>query len=456
MSPARSESGRRAFLGRAAVACATLAGMDGAFRELRAAFPSPRQADPFTMLSLGDSVMWGQGLAPASKFSTQVRDWVAAQTGRPVTLHNYARSGATILPDKSLKQIKPWMNDRRLGEVPCSWPYITEQVKIAATDLSAQGIAPEKVKLILLDGGINDVGVTRILSVDPGVGAAEIATDAQRITGPGMRRLLDDAKARFPAAKILVTGYFQIASAESNFFAIAQLIEALTSTATGLAGMPAGGVGLVMTPPLKLKLIAQSEAWYAESTRVLRDVVSAARGPAHPVFGTVRVDFSPIPWTPANCYAAPSTLLWPVGPPADEAYDDRQAACASVGNPGPTCRDAKMGHPNPAGARAYTAACTGRLAQYLTEWRGLRTLAACIEMYPPPAAGSSTTVTVRATDKQNPTVQVAGTARIGATTFPTGTPRALTLCRSTGCDPIVVSAPGYADLMITNYWPGGS
>jgi hypothetical protein len=453
--------GRRTFLGQAGVACAALTGLDGALRgalrDMRASLvPAPQDPRPFTMLSLGDSVMWGQGLAPASKFTTQVRDWVAGQTGRPVTLHNYSRSGASILPDKSLKKVEPWMNDRSLGEVPCRWPYITEQVKIAAADLAAQGIAPESVEFVLLDGGINDVGVTRILSIDPAVGAAEIATDAQRVTGPAMRRLLDDAKARFPTAKILVTGYFQIASAESNFFAIAQLIEALTSTATGVMGAPAGGAGLVLTPFLQAKLIAQSEAWYTESTRVLGEAVAAARGATHPTFGTVRVAFAPIPWLPSHCYAAGDTRLWQVGPPADEVYDARQAACWSTGQLGPTCRDAKMGHPNPAGARAYTAACIARLAQYVPEWRGLRALAACVEMYPPPVAGSQTTITVHAVDKLDPATRIAGTARIGATTFATGVPRAVTLCRSGaggGCDPIVVSAPGYADLTISSYWP---
>ena len=113
-------------------------------------------------------------------------------------------------------------------------------------------------------------------------------------------------------------------------------------------------------------------------------------------------------------------------------------------------------HPNPAGARAYTAACIARLAQYVPEWRGLRTLAACLEMNPPPAVGTPTSVTVHVVDKLNPATRVAATARTGTTTFPTGTPVPLTLCRTAatgGCSPIVVSAPGYADLVISNYWP---
>lgn len=92
----------------------------------------------------------------------------------------------------------------------------------------------------------------------------------------------------------------------------------------------------------------------------------------------------------------------------------------------------------------------------------MRPLAACVEMYPPPAIGTPTTITVHAMDKANPPTRVAGTARTGTTTFPTGTPVSLTPCYApptgSGCAPIVVRAPGYTDLAISNYWApsGGS
>src|SRR6476659_2815415 len=56
---------------------------------------------PFRMLVLGDSVMWGQGLADEHKFTYLVRQWICAQRnngGCPdqtdVQIHIEAHSGA--------------------------------------------------------------------------------------------------------------------------------------------------------------------------------------------------------------------------------------------------------------------------------------------------------------------------------------------------------------------------
>jgi hypothetical protein len=135
-----------------------------------------------------------------------------------------------------------------------------------------------------------------------------------------------------------------------------------------------------------------------------------------------------------------------------------------------------MGHPNPAGARAYTSACTAHLNQYLPEWRGAKLMSACVEMDPMPAAGTATTLTVHATQiGTNGRMTVPATVRVGTATFPTDTPVPLTLCTnqtrtvggaaaSTGrereereratvtvCTPMTISAPGYVDVVIKNY-----
>src|SRR5688572_18987503 len=64
---------------------------------------------PIEVLAIGDSVVWGQGLKDANKFSVLVKTWLESRVaGRIVNLHYAdAHSGATILPEL------PLMNRRR-------------------------------------------------------------------------------------------------------------------------------------------------------------------------------------------------------------------------------------------------------------------------------------------------------------------------------------------------------
>ena len=53
---------------------------------------------PIYMVALGDSIMWGQGLADSQKFQTKVANWIQAThpDRRQVQRWNFAHSGATI------------------------------------------------------------------------------------------------------------------------------------------------------------------------------------------------------------------------------------------------------------------------------------------------------------------------------------------------------------------------
>ena len=55
-------------------------------------------ARPIYMVALGDSIMWGQGLADAQKFQTKIANWIetAHPDRRQVQRWNFAHSGATI------------------------------------------------------------------------------------------------------------------------------------------------------------------------------------------------------------------------------------------------------------------------------------------------------------------------------------------------------------------------
>jgi len=476
---------RRTFVKDAALAAVAAGGFSSGVGALSVLFaqPAPGNAKPhadtgthglrpFNMICLGDSVMWGQGLRDSSKFSSQVKDWLQKEMpGRPINRFVYARSGATIapaadVPDESA--VQAWMNNRTLGEVPCSWPWIRRQVTIARDDLaSQQGIAREWVDLVLLDGGINDVGVTTVLDPNPfgPIDAQAIRGLAIQRCGDAMRSLLPQVRNIFPNAKILVTGYFPIVSEESDLTAIGALLAVLFTPGAFLLGYP-----------LRNRLAQQSSAWYEASNAQLKLAVAGINQKQGDImYHTHPAAFAQIPWGPRNSYACPDSYLWLVGVPVDEVWDSRQAACRAAGvGLRPTCRDAKMGHPNPAGANVYASACIAHLRQYLPEWRGEKMMSACVEMDPIPAVGTATTLTVHATERGTSGKAVPGTVRVGTATFSTDTPVPLSLCTQktvstvepsgrargkplretdtvTVCTPITVSAPGYVDVVIENY-----
>src|SRR4051794_34449706 len=92
----------------------------------------------------GDSVTWGQGHKDGNKFANQVASALGA------TVKMIAHSGATI-----------GRGDAQTGsggpESPNHYPTILQQLAAASDD-------PDQAAVVIVDGGINDIGVPTILS----------------------------------------------------------------------------------------------------------------------------------------------------------------------------------------------------------------------------------------------------------------------------------------------------
>jgi lysophospholipase L1-like esterase len=104
-------------------------------------------ANSFRIVNLGDSVPWGQGLLEAEKYDILVKAALSAKYPGGVTLERSAHSGAVIGAGIATGTSAP-------GEVPVARPTIIEQCEQFAN-------APETVDLVLVNGGINDVGVSQ-------------------------------------------------------------------------------------------------------------------------------------------------------------------------------------------------------------------------------------------------------------------------------------------------------
>ncbi len=298
---------------------------------------------PVRMLVLGDSVAWGQGLNDADKFSALVRDWLQRQLNVQVTLEVVAHSGAVIQEDPS-EDAKP----PTPGEVPNGYPSITAQARSVA--------APQDIRLILVDGGINDMGAAHILNPFTAHTPFVIRMKAQRYCGRMQGLLADTILPTFPSAAVLVTGYWPI---------ISELTDPLKITALWhlfpRLGIPPQDA---LASHLLQPLADQSAAWADASNETLRASVDGANPP-----GQQRAVFAPVPWAPEHCYAAPQTWLWTVGD-HDPARDHRIVECAEVVtsgrlHPSIECPFASAFHPNTLGAQAFFSAIVAALQPLL-------------------------------------------------------------------------------------------
>jgi lysophospholipase L1-like esterase len=228
----------------------------------------------FKMLALGDSVMWGQGLAEKHKFVRLVEAFLAGQ-GKTVELASLAHSGAII---DLAPQLPTPQTAFLFGELPRTFPSILSELSVVARsagfaaylqpnsfdpgswrrtkqDLARQveGYAAAPPDLILLDGGANDFKALQIVlpwdlhsgpgnTEAPGIaaaaesnvarvlGAVAAARSAEALALPDlhwlteqefkalidtylfqrMRGLLAAVGRTFLASRVVVTGYYPI------------------------------------------------------------------------------------------------------------------------------------------------------------------------------------------------------------------------------------------------------
>ncbi len=247
---------------------------------------SPAFPIAFPIVVLGDSIQWGQGLrpgaarAPSDKMAelvgvalstdpTVVGVWTAG-AGLAVSVSRFAHSGATI--------------NTALGAAPATTPTVTTTTAFPAGELpgglptilnqaaSAPGvlgsavptIAASSVNLVILDGGINDVGLfTTILNpfgnpltlaamTNAACGGTLNVAGAAALAPPGavngqMSALLTAVGAAFPGAVIVVTGYYPIISLFSDLVGLAIAVGLLSGSVVPGILDPGGWLASVLS-----------------------------------------------------------------------------------------------------------------------------------------------------------------------------------------------------------------
>ncbi len=296
------------------------------------------------LVTVGDSVHWGQGLRREHTLHALVE--AAVRPAHPGLVHHLAaHSGAIIGVGMTVK--REFVD----GEVPGSYPTILDQVD-GFPGSTADTIA------VIVNGSINDVDIRNILN--PFVSQAALHNLVEEHCYDSMRCLLATIAARFdnPATRIVVTTYYPVLSPRSKPFGIPFLLAH-----EGLA-MPAGleplaGSNIVVTKCMQ---------FWRESTQAIVRAAAEANAAlpaprivvADPGFGEDNAVFAGHPWLfgLANDVAMS---------PQDEVVVERRAAC-DVAIPAhdwaarQQCYRASAGHPNVAGAQRYAAAILAALA----------------------------------------------------------------------------------------------
>jgi lysophospholipase L1-like esterase len=285
------------------------------------------------ILTFGDSVTWGQGLLEEHKF-----DAIFA-AGKSAPLTRSAHSGAVIgTPNDTSPEVEN-------GEVPVPWPSIWQQVQ-AQRDWS-------QVQIILINGGINDVDLTRILN--PLTTTSQIAGLVNQFCSQNMQGLLAALAAKLTAAgaRIALLGYYPIFSSQSLAASDDQfrsLLE-LHGVSTTSVISPASFSRSAVVP----QIVANCLAFWNDSNTAFQAAVAAVNA----AVGRAVCSFIPIPFTEANALWAPQPLLWQLTPALtaeDEVSGPRGSACQILYGDVVhlphwiQCDRASVGHPDVAGS----------------------------------------------------------------------------------------------------------
>ncbi|HQR36135.1 MAG TPA: membrane dipeptidase, partial [Blastocatellia bacterium] len=338
--------------------------------------------DTYRILAMGDSIIWGQGLRDEEKIYSLVANHVATRPEysgqnrigiyKTLVAHSGAIIGFKDNGDRDNTKFLPIH-----GEVPTSYPTILEQCESFMD-------APDTIDLIILDGGINDVEVSRILNVLKS--DAELRQLTKTHCHIHMARLLRQVVAKFPNAKVVVTGYFPIVSDQSdtNFLAaflggLGLAAETLVALGLGAAiGVGPGAVaGVTISKVVRDRLVERCKIFAEQSATSLQDAVDEVNAtlPAprialgHPQYRQSHSALTQASWL----YGINADLT----PQDEHIRNERLANCEECKRKEPnrdinalSCQRASLGHPNPTGAREYAKAIIRDVFPFSSEFLG--------------------------------------------------------------------------------------
>jgi hypothetical protein len=279
----------------------------------------------------GDSVTWGQGLLGGQKFTSMI----AADLNLHVNMnaHSGARNG--IGDNQNLTSCG--------SESPFSYPTTVQQIENDSGN-------PDLTPLVIVDGGINDVQVTTILS--PFTSPADLKQLIKVHCHDDIVTLFRDyllKRYTSDSTRFVLTSYFPIFSHSSDFGRIFSFLPEI-----GIA-LPVSLQSESNQREFAFSSVDNALLFWTESTMRLKQAVAD--------IGLARVFFAEIPFTAAHSMFTDDSWLFNVHfkglelVPEDPVAAVRKKECA-VCYAGDSLKEfrcglASAGHPNITGAQVF-------------------------------------------------------------------------------------------------------
>ncbi len=313
------------------------------------------------MLVIGTSILWGQGLLEEEKIYTLVKKMVEERglvADGKLTLCQLSHSGASIGYNhddtEDTKQLP-----RIAGEVPTIYPTLLQQLH----EYDEQHAEPtDTVRLILIEGGINDIGLQNILN--PLVSTHTLGKQIEHHCYRHMKLFLRRVADKFPAAKIIVTAYYRFITEASA----TELIHGFVAAMGGLPGKLDDKILDMLGDLEKSRIIENCDFFTRESTRAFQRAIDEINHDIAPG-QTPRLMLAVPDIQPHSAAFTGNPFIFGMnedGTPQDSLVEERCIACEEAGFPRtvvPICKMASAGHPNQIGALVYAESIVALLEQ---------------------------------------------------------------------------------------------
>lgn len=320
---------------------------------------------PITMLSFGDSVMWGTGLMPDDKFSNRVASWIRSSNlgAYPVNHFAFAVTGA-LVGDSTANG--PGPNEQLDGEVGRPNPTVFRQIEMARAELGSHRIPEGEVDLVLIDGGSNDADfVNTITNITLGNDGVRNVIATSLNNGQRLVELYRRALKQFPNAAVIVTNYYSPIEPTSDPNNL--ILLAIVSPGVGAI---AGGVNA---------LFGQSKTFGDTMNDTIANAVRQVRSETAFRNRKLLIAGNGI-GSDCGLFTNPScvwSIIPNINPSAMYATDDpqrenRRLACEAFSSQYPTCKVAAMFHPNVTGAGTYFLGIIAAIPNAKPSLAGLR------------------------------------------------------------------------------------
>ncbi len=332
---------------------------------------------PFDFLVVGDSLVWGQGLPEADKFYELTREWLGTEAyggDGGVRMKVKAHSGATLKfheeEEAAFKRIGRDPNVMLDPEINVGFPSIEAQLENAVREYAD----PRSVKLIMVSGGITDISVAGILN--PFGKNDQLVAEIDKYCGVTMTDILRRAAELFPEALVAVIGYYPMISSKTPTHAIFNFALEAYGSPRFLKPMANNVVTRHFLRQVGRKAVRRSTIWAERSRLKLMESIDAVNTASK----SVRAVYIETPITTENTYGTNGTLVFRMlkkGRIEDAMFDHRQQVCTPALKElnkqtgfkyrSKFCDYAAVGHPNPAGSRAYAEIIKTTLRPLLNE-----------------------------------------------------------------------------------------